>query len=81
MAQRPYRFANELVCGNLAQYLRLPIPPFAVTFLEKQTGVELKNEILFSSVDFNYERDELPLPDSDACNAAFTQFECRCVVV
>jgi hypothetical protein len=67
MAERPYRFVNELVCGSLAQFLRLPIPPFAMTFLEKQAGVELKNATLFSSVDFNYERDELPPPDSEAC--------------
>ena len=69
---RPYRFINEYVCGHIAHFLMLPIPPFAVTsprflmlpippfaftFFAKQDKVELRNATLFSSLDFNYERD------------------------
>ena len=67
MAERPYRFANEYICGRIAHFLLLPCPPFAITFFEGQKGLERKNEALFSSLDFDYERDAAPMADFDAC--------------
>ena len=64
---RRCRFANEVICGRIAQSLLLPCPPFAITFFESQTEVRIKNEMLFSSLDFDYERDSSPPPDFDAC--------------
>ena len=51
-ADSPYLFANEWVAGSLAQFLRLPIPPFA--FLQKRT----KNTAMFCS--YSFKRDSVP---------------------
>jgi hypothetical protein len=67
IAEKPYRFSNELICGSIAQFLRLPIPPFCVTEFWEQEGAKKKGELLFSSLDFNYERDSTPPPDFDLC--------------
>jgi hypothetical protein len=65
---RPYRFANELICGRIAQFLLLPVPPFGFTYFPGQKDVPLEKGIRFSEVDFNCERREsYPLPDFDAC--------------
>jgi hypothetical protein len=64
---RPYRFPNEFICGHLAHYILLPCPPFAITYFDSQEGVEIKQSSLFSSLDFDFERDSFPPPDFDAC--------------
>ena len=59
VAERPYRFFNELVSGAIAQALRLPMPPFALTWIDEKTDEEDGPSFagaLFSSIDFNFER-------------------------
>lgn len=66
VTERPYRFFNEIVAGTLAQALLLPMPPFALTwFDEKSEAGERDTGPLFSSIDFNYERQTPPKPDFD----------------
>ena len=60
---RPYRFANELICGRIAQFLLLPIPPFGFTYFAGQKGVPLPKQTMFSEIDFSCERETLALPD------------------
>lgn len=54
-----HTIVNEFVCGHLGQFLRLPIPPFAIT--------RFGGELLFSSLDFNFERAKLPAVEPDRC--------------
>jgi hypothetical protein len=56
-AERTYCIWNEMICAAIGQFLRLPIPPFAMTHFRNREG---KKQWLFTSLDFNYERDELP---------------------
>ncbi len=67
---RPYRFANEYICGRIAHYLLLPCPPFAITYFDSQEGIKIKRAFLFSSLDFDFERDTFPPADFDACYQA-----------
>lgn len=53
----PYCIWNEMICASIGQFLRLPIPPFAMTHFRNR---ERKKQWLFSSLDFNYARAELP---------------------
>ncbi len=71
---RPYRFANELICGRIAQFLLLPVPPFGFTYFAGQKGVPLPQGIMFSEIDFNCERESPPLPDLDACVDSMPRF-------
>lgn len=50
----PYAVANEWICAGLGRFLGLPIPPCALTY---DPDRKLR---LFSSLDFNFDRDELP---------------------
>lgn len=68
--ERPYRFANEYICGHIAHYLLLPCPPFAITYFDSQEGINIKRAFLFSSLDFDFERDTFPPADFDACYKA-----------
>lgn len=43
---------NEFIAASIGQFIRLPIPPFAIT--------NLRDEKLFSSLDFNFTRAKLP---------------------
>ncbi|MCH8044518.1 MAG: hypothetical protein IID44_12440 [Planctomycetes bacterium] len=47
-----YRVANELICGEIARYLRLPIPDFTISFSDQH----IESKPLFSSLNFNYDR-------------------------
>jgi hypothetical protein len=67
MEDRPYRLVNELLCGQMAQALLLPCPPFAITLFQAQKDVNIRNEYLFSSLDFDFERDSSPPPDFELC--------------
>ena len=67
MEGRPYRFANELVCGRLAQFLLLPMPPFGFTYFGGQRGVNLPKGLMFSELDFDYERRTPVMPEIAAC--------------
>lgn len=60
-SQSPYSVFNELICGELGRFIRLPVPPFAVTYHEADGS-----KPLFSSLDFNNTRDTLPpiIPES-----------------
>jgi hypothetical protein len=50
----PYCVANEFICGRLCSFLGLPIPPFAIT------AMPTEQKVLFSSLDFNFNRAKLP---------------------
>lgn len=55
--ERPYGVANEYICGELAHFLGLPIPPFAIAESE-----QLKRAIVFSTIDINFDgRDFSPV--------------------
>jgi hypothetical protein len=47
----PYLIANEWICGNLAQILRLPIPPFALMRRGKRNAVRMFASLRFTSGD------------------------------
>lgn len=51
----PFAIWNELICGELGRFLRLPIPPFAMTRSTLQDKARL-----FSSLDFASTRARLP---------------------
>jgi hypothetical protein len=70
MEVRPYRFANELICGRIAQFLLLPIPAFGFTRFAGQEKVDLPRQTLFSELDFDYERESRAFPDPDASVAS-----------
>ena len=46
----PYCIANEFICGKIADYLALPIPPFAITYSPSIPG-----GTVFSSLNFNFD--------------------------
>lgn len=50
----PCRFFNELVSGDIAQFVRLPIPPFAMTSFAHADDKARHTGMVFSSVDFNW---------------------------
>lgn len=53
---RKYCIANESICNDLASFLGLPIPPYAITFSE------VDDRLLFSSIKFSFEgRDDRPV--------------------
>ena len=56
----PYCIPNELISAQIGQFLKLPIPPFAITYSED-------NDYYFSSLDFNFDRDQLPPVEPDLC--------------
>jgi hypothetical protein len=59
-ASSPFLVPNEMIAGCIAQFLRLPIPPFAVTSWER--GI-----YFFSSLDFNFDSEQLPPVIADIC--------------
>jgi hypothetical protein len=59
----PYAVYNEYVCGEIGHFLRLPIPPFAITYRDSDSG----HEPIFSSLDFNFTRANLPAVIPDLC--------------
>jgi hypothetical protein len=59
----PFAIYNELVCGDLGRCVRLPIPPFALTW-HSQRRARLP---LFSSLDFNFNRETLPQIIPELC--------------
>ena len=56
----PYCIPNELICGELARFLRLPVPPVGV--VSQSAGTPL-----FASRDFNLTGNSLPPVDVAAC--------------
>lgn len=62
----PYVIYNEFICGELGRAIRLPIPPFAIT----HHGGGRTREALFSSLDFNFSRANLPRIIPDICAKA-----------
>lgn len=70
VSHSPFRLCNELICGEIGRFLRLPIPPMGITVYlsENETDKErIKSQFLFSSLDFNFERDSLPAIEPDIC--------------
>jgi hypothetical protein len=63
----PLRFFNELVAGDIAQIVRLPVPPFAMSWFTHNEDGKTHSDGVFSSVDFNYQREEPPKADFDVC--------------
>lgn len=63
-SESPFAVYNEFICGELGRMLCLPIPPFAITYM--QTGARRKVP-LFSSLDFNYQQSKLPAVIPDLC--------------
>jgi hypothetical protein len=51
----PFAIWNELICGEIGRFLRLPVPPFAMTRSELAD-----NARLFTSLDFACTRAKLP---------------------
>lgn len=54
----PFCVPNELVCAEIGAFLRLPIPAFAVTYAAD-------SRYFFSSLDFNFDKDDLPPIEAD----------------
>lgn len=59
----PYCLPNELISAEIGRFLRLPIPPCGITTGEG--GL-----VLFSSLDFNFDKLQLPQIVPDLCWAA-----------
>lgn len=59
--ESPYSVPNEFICGEIGRFLRLPIPPFAITHANDG------HLTLFSSLDFNFSRAKLPPIDPESC--------------
>jgi len=51
-AESPYLLANEWICANIAQFLRLPVPPFAI--------VQKKNRRTAMFTSYSYDGDIKP---------------------
>ncbi len=49
----PYCIPNELICGELGRFLRLPVPPVGIVS-------QVRGEPLFASLDFNLTGNSLP---------------------
>lgn len=64
----PYCVANEFICGQLGQFLGLPIPPCGL-FLEPRN---LSRPPYFGALNFNLRGFTLPPADPDACVAAYS---------
>jgi len=47
----PFCIPNEYICGEIGRFLRLPIPPFSITY-----GVD--DKYFFTSLNFNFDREE-----------------------
>ncbi len=62
--ESPFAVYNEFICAELGRALRLPVPPFAITYM--RTGAR-KKVPLFSSLDFNFQRSKLPTVIPDIC--------------
>jgi hypothetical protein len=75
-SRSPYAVFNELICGEIGRFLRLPVPPFAITFAHGATN----KEPLFSSLDFNFQRAKLPRVIPEKCVEKLP-FLCAGVVV
>jgi hypothetical protein len=58
----PYCVPNELICGELGRFLRLPIPPCGV-FRTSQA----QSSYWFASMDFNLTGNSLPPVDPQRC--------------
>ncbi len=56
----PYCLVNEYVASTIGQFLRLPIPPFSITYGEH-------GGVFFSTLDFNFDREQLPAIFPDLC--------------
>lgn len=56
----PYCIPNELICGELGRFLRLPVPPFGIV---SQTS----GGVRFASLDFNLAGNALPPVDIANC--------------
>ena len=56
----PYCIPNELICGELARFLRLPVPPVGI--VSQASGGPL-----FASLDFNLTGNTLPPVDITTC--------------
>ena len=52
-SQAPYCIPNELICGELGRFLRLPVPPVGI--VSQASGAPL-----FASLDFNLTGNSLP---------------------
>lgn len=55
----PFCLWNEYIASSIGHFLRLPIPSFSFS--------ELSGRQFFSSLDFNFDRDELPPIIPDCC--------------
>ena len=68
-----YCVANEMICASIGTYLMLPIPPFAVTH-------SVDGRYFFSSLDFNFDREQLPPIMPDLCGRELKN-ECAGIVL
>lgn len=59
----PFAVYNEFIAAEIGHFLRLPIPPFAVTY----TSADETEQPLFSSLDFNFSRASLPPVIPEIC--------------
>lgn len=64
-ANAPYCMPNELICAEIAQFLRLPVPSFAIV-----RESDPKAEPWFASLDFNLTSTSLPPIDPAQCMAS-----------
>ncbi len=69
----PYCVTNELISAEIGSFLRLPIPPFAITYGADGT-------CFFSSLYFNFDREQLPPVDPEQAWAHLPEL-CAGVVV
>jgi len=60
----PYCVPNEYICGEIGRVMTLPIPPVALT-----TSEVVPAATIFSSLDFEWERETLVDAEADRCAA------------
>ena len=68
---QPFAVANELVCGNLAQAIRLPIPPGFI--------VDWEGQPYYVSLNFNLAGEDLP--PADIVNLVARKADLACGIV
>lgn len=60
--ESPYRIPNEWICSRLGELIGLPVPPCVLT-----ASAIPDSPVVFSTLDFNIHRDNLPPIDGEAC--------------
>ena len=60
--ESPYRIPNEYICTRLGDLIGLPVPPCVLTYCDV-----LGSPTIFSSLNFNVDKNNLPPIEPDCC--------------